>query len=88
MSDITAQLARLAEGIAFPSRLRIFAPDSWASLIPAGEEREWQNAGPEVLLAAACGAAWAEARRGVSAQRRAAYCGRYARDSLIAVKDI
>lgn len=64
MSDITAQLARLKEGIVFPGRLRIFASDSWAGLIPAGEEREWQHAGPEVRLAAACGAAWAEARRG------------------------
>lgn len=64
MSDITAQFARLAEGIAFPARLRVFAADSWAGLIPAGVEREWPHAGPDVMLAAACGAAWAEARRG------------------------
>lgn len=64
MSDIADQLARLAEGIVFPARLRVFAEDRVAGLVPAGSEREWPHAGPAELLAAACGAAWAEARRG------------------------
>lgn len=64
MSDIADQLVRLGEGIAFPGRLRLFAEERVAGALPPGCAREWPQSGPAALLAAACGAAWAEAPRG------------------------
>ena len=64
MSDIADQLVRLAEGIVFPARLRVFVEDRLADQVPFDRQREWPHAGPAMLLAAACGAAWAEAQRG------------------------
>ncbi len=64
MSDIADQFVRLAEGIVFPARLRVFVEDRLADQVPFDRQREWPHAGPAMLLAAACGAAWAEAQRG------------------------
>lgn len=64
MSDIADQLVRLGEGIAFPARLRVFASAGAARRLPPGLEGEWTWATTADRFAAACGAAWAEARRG------------------------